>query len=287
MPRSITSLRDIVDRYDLYLFDQWGVIHNGRTLYPNVLDTLKQLRAVKGKTLLILSNSSKNAAHSAALMQQMGLDPALFDQIITSGEHFLQCLREKSVGIYRQLGKRYYGIHWPEGYSLPKDLPCYRAVETLQEADFILLTGLSQPVEDYRPILGQALELGLPMICANPDLLSPEGGELKPCPGKLAAQYRAMGGNLVSHGKPDKSLYDMILQQFPHPQTRIIAIGDSLDHDIQGANLAGIASWFLTQGVHQPAWRALRQQHTETDSAKLIAAQHKVHIDYVSHGLGW
>jgi ribonucleotide monophosphatase NagD (HAD superfamily) len=31
---------------------------------------------------------------------------------------------------------------------------------------------------------------------------------------------------------------------------RAIAVGDSLEHDITGANSASISSWFITSGIH-------------------------------------
>ncbi len=287
MSKSIQGLSEIAAHHDLFLFDQWGVVHDGQALYPHFAETLEQLRAMPNKTLLVLSNSSKRACHSRSLMHGMGLREGLWDDIITSGEHCLHCLRERPDGFYSNLGRNYYGIHWPEGYDLPEDLD-YHAVNDLTSADFLLLTGLGQPVAAYRPILQQALELDLPLVCANPDLYSPEGGVIKDCPGLLLEQYREMGGKTTSHGKPAKELYDLILQQYPHDPARVLAIGDSLHHDIQGANNAGIASLFLTQGVHRDDWNALLAQGHDVASASAELGRYfGARFDYVMAGLRW
>lgn len=287
MSQSLQGLAEIVADYDLFLFDQWGVVHDGQTLYPHFQDTIEQLRATPNKTLLVLSNSSKRAIFSKQLMGDMGLSENLWDEIITSGEHCLQCLRERPTGFYSNLGRKYYGIHWPEGYDLPDGLD-YQAVSDIATADFILLTGLGQSIAAYQPILQQARERDLPLVCANPDLRAPEGGVIKDCPGLVLEQYRNMGGTISSHGKPAKELYDLILQKYPHDPKRVLAIGDSMHHDIQGANNAGISSLLLTQGIHRDDWNALLAQGHDIDSASAeLSAHFGAKFDYVMAGLRW
>lgn len=285
--RSLDSLQQVVEDYDLYLFDQWGVVHDGHSLYRDVINTLRNLRQVADKTMIVLSNSSRRAAHSAELMKKMGLDPALWDEIITSGEHCLSCLRDRPAGLYASLGRRFYLISWPEGYNLPEGYD-YQATGDIACADFILLTGIAQPADAYVPLLQKALARNLPMICANPDLLSPEGGKIKPCPGQVALLYKKMGGILSSHGKPAKELYELILQKYPTAKNRVLAIGDSLEHDIQGANNIGIDSLLLTQGIHGHEWQALLEDGASINQASaLLGKRHNVQFTYVATGLCW
>ena len=35
----------VADRYDAFILDVWGVLHDGVTLYPGVVDTLERLTA--------------------------------------------------------------------------------------------------------------------------------------------------------------------------------------------------------------------------------------------------
>ncbi|NQY82103.1 MAG: TIGR01459 family HAD-type hydrolase [Alphaproteobacteria bacterium] len=285
--RALRGLQAIAADYDLYLFDQWGVIHDGHTLYPHVEETIRALRALPNKMLVVLSNSSRRAHFSRDLMCRMGLEEALWDDVITSGEHCIQCLKERPAGFYADLGRRYYCIHWPEGYSLPEDLD-YEVVTDLAQADFLLLTGMNQSLDAYTPLLNEAKQYGLPMVCANPDLRAPEGRVIKDCPGLIAEKYRQISGVVSSHGKPATELYDLILRKYAVPRQRVLAVGDSLDHDIQGANNVDIASMLLTQGIHRHAWHAIRAKgHDVVETSAILCTQYNVHFDYVSTGLQW
>jgi len=48
-------------RYDGFIVDLWGVVHNGVRPYPGVLDCLGRLRAA-GKPVVFLSNAPRRAA---------------------------------------------------------------------------------------------------------------------------------------------------------------------------------------------------------------------------------
>ena len=65
--RFCCGLHEVVDRYDGFVIDQWGVLHNGVAAYPGAIECLQRLRALD-KTVVILSNSGKRAApqHSQA-----------------------------------------------------------------------------------------------------------------------------------------------------------------------------------------------------------------------------
>ena len=40
----LSGVRDIVDRYDVFLLDMWGVMHDGQVAYEGVLDVVKKLK---------------------------------------------------------------------------------------------------------------------------------------------------------------------------------------------------------------------------------------------------
>ena len=42
----IDGLSQIHRKYDAFLIDLWGVIHNGVTLYPGAIDVLKNLNEI-------------------------------------------------------------------------------------------------------------------------------------------------------------------------------------------------------------------------------------------------
>ena len=127
-------------------------------------------------------------------------------------------------------------------------------VETAEEAEFILNTGPAgwdDQIEDYAPLLRRALACGLPMVCANPDLVVMHGGRLALCAGALAQWYEESGGRVRWHGKPFPSVYDACLDLLGiDDRSRILAVGDSLRTDIAGAAGAGIDSVLIIGGIH-------------------------------------
>ena len=41
------GLRSIIDNYDIFYIDLWGVVHNGITLHKNAIETLKEITKAK------------------------------------------------------------------------------------------------------------------------------------------------------------------------------------------------------------------------------------------------
>ena len=66
---SISSLssQEILDQYDTFLLDMWGVMHNGSEPYEGVLEAVQELKRV-GKKMIILSNSSKRRENSHKML---------------------------------------------------------------------------------------------------------------------------------------------------------------------------------------------------------------------------
>ena len=55
------GISGLADRYDGYILDLWGVLHNGVEPYPGVIDCLDRLRA-SGKRVCLLSNAPRRCA---------------------------------------------------------------------------------------------------------------------------------------------------------------------------------------------------------------------------------
>ena len=60
-----------------------------------------------------------------------------------------------------------------------------------------------------------------------------------------------MGGNVIIKGKPDVSIYAETTNKINLEKERTLAIGDSLFHDIQGANNFEIDSILVKSGIHK------------------------------------
>ena len=96
MTKFITHFTDVIDHYDRFIFDQWGVLHNGH--YPlgesvAILECLKQHH----KQVILLSNSSKLADHNNDMNKRIGIDSNLYCDVITSGEAVNRALHQGQI----------------------------------------------------------------------------------------------------------------------------------------------------------------------------------------------
>ena len=99
--------------------------------------------------------------------------------------------------------------------------------------------------------MADAAGRGLPMICANPDLVVMVGDDPAICAGALAARYESLGGEVVYHGKPHPSVYRRCLALLDGvDRSRILTVGDSFRTDISGANAMGLDSLLVAGGIH-------------------------------------
>ena len=248
---SYDGLAPLAARYDGYIIDLWGVLHDGARAFPAAVDCLVQLRR-RAKRIVILSNAPRRADTVAARNVELGIAPTLWDAVMSSGEETWRHLARRPDSWYRALGRRCYHLGPARDRNMREGLD-YDFVEAPGEADFILATGAlaaEDTVGRYEALLGEALRRGLPMICANPDLEVIRGGAREICAGAIAARYEALGGKVRYHGKPHPGVYDACLSVLDGMERgRIAAIGDALRTDIAGANAAGIDGIFVTGGL--------------------------------------
>jgi HAD superfamily hydrolase (TIGR01459 family) len=94
---------------------------------------------------------------------------------------------------------------------------------------------------------------GLPMVCANPDLVVMRGAGTKLCAGALADFYEELGGPVARHGKPYGSVFDRAFQRLGiSDRSRVAMIGDTFHTDIAGGLNAGCDAIWVAGGIHAP-----------------------------------
>lgn len=249
--RSIEGVRAVAGDFDAMIVDQFGVLHDGARAYPPARACITQLRDA-GKQLVVLSNSGRRATANRQRLAALGFDPDVFHAVITSGEVAWRALAERSDDFHRSLGRRCYVVAEsdPEDFLAGLDLDPAPRVE---DADFLLVIGIDTPrrsLDDYLPILREGLRRGLPMVSANSDLVRFTRAGLQPAPGALAQRYAEMGGVVRGYGKPLPTIFHDCLETLDGiDRKRVLAVGDSLEHDIRGAQAAGIASLYIRSGI--------------------------------------
>ena len=249
----IKSINEIINLYDNYIIDQWGVMHDGSFGYEHAIDAISLLNK-NNKSFFIISNSSKRSKSSYENLSNLGFDQKSFLKIVTSGEMIWQLLNKKFSKYSKK--KNCYHIYdetKEDGIDFRKGLN-FNFVQKIDEADLILACTpfiKLQPI-DYVPLLEIAIDKNLEMYCANPDheTVSSKINENIFCMGAIAEIYKKMGGQVIIKGKPDISIYIKCTESLGIDKTRTISIGDSLFHDIKGANNFTIDSILVKSGIH-------------------------------------
>ena len=245
----LAGIGAVAGRYDGFIIDLWGVLHDGQVAYPGAAAALAALKAA-GKRVLLLSNAPRRVAPLVEQMAAMGIGPELYDHLLTSGEAVHQALKSRDDPAFAGLGRRLYAMGPRHDDNIFAGLD-YESVP-LEAADFILNTGPwgDETVADFLPALTSGMARGLPMVCANPDRVVVRQGREFPCAGALADVYAELGGTVIWRGKPDPAIYADALALLGTARDRTLCVGDGMPTDITGAAAAGMASLLVTGGIH-------------------------------------
>ena len=286
--RLLEGLAPVVDAYDAFIVDLWGVLHDGAKPLPGTVECLTALKAA-GKRVVLLSNAPRPSAPAIVRLGEIGFARELYRDLMTSGEETWRHLVRRSDPWYAALGERCYMIGPPRDLGMLTDVRAERIYD-IEAADFILNTGadFGDTVEKFEDLLQRAAARRLPMICANPDLEVLMRGRREICAGALAARYEALGGTVRYHGKPYPSVYEACFALLDDPpRARVCAIGDSLRTDIAGAAAAGIDSILATGGIHAEALGIGPGELPPPDRLEALCAAVGIRPRMAAPGLRW
>ena len=272
MTQIIETLAEVSDRYDALFVDLWGCVHNGIKAFPEAVAALRAYRATGG-TVVLLTNSPKPRAGVHGQLGQFEVPEDCYDLIATSGDSARSAMFQGAVG-----DKVYFMGEWGRdaGFFEPLALiedPVDIQIVPLKEAAGIVCCGPFDALADLevnRADFLYAKQMGMKLLCANPDIVVDRGEVREWCAGALARLYTEMGGESLYFGKPHPPIYDLARRRLAAagrsvPDSRILAIGDGIHTDIKGAMGEDIDSLFITGGLaaketktsHQPDADAL------------------------------
>ena len=261
------GLSSIVDQFDLFFIDIWGVVHNGIKLYPDAIKVLERLND-KNKDYVLLTNAPRPNSTVINFLKKMGLAKLHCEKVYTSGEAALRFLNEKSKQ------SKFFHIGPPRDFDLFFSFK-ENKVKNINDSEFLLCTGLfDEHFEDlnyYKNLLKNKKQLE--MICTNPDLVVDRGDKREYCAGTIAKIFEEEGGKVEYFGKPYPLVYNLSTKI---KNKKILCIGDNLNTDIKGANLQNFSSLFISSGIHK----------NETNLS-LTFKNHNVRVDYLQSYLKW
>ena len=279
MTRIITSLSEISDRYQALFVDLWGCVHDGMRALPEAVAALQAYRR-GGGTVILVTNSPKPRAGVRTQLAQFGVPEDAWDSIATSGDSARAAMFRGAVGSKVWfMGEEARDAAFFDPIKVIDDpVPVTRVA--LEEAEGIVCCGPFDPLADpavNRPQFLYAKQKGLKLLCANPDIVVDRGGVREWCAGALARLYAEMGGTSLYFGKPHPPIYDLARRRLAEfgqvpADSAILAIGDGLHTDIQGAMGEDIDSLFVTGGLAAAETKTTHQPDPEALSA-YVAAQ--------------
>ena len=232
----------IVDQYQLFYIDLWGVVHNGVYLHKGAIKVLKQMTK-KGKEYILLTNAPRPNYAVKSFLEKLGMEKEIRDHVFTSGEAALQYLKKNLEK------KTFFHVGPPRDFDLFKDFKKMKS-DNIDNSEYILCTGLfdehDKDLKYYKNLFEKNTKKK--MICTNPDLIVDRGNIREFCAGSVAMVYEKMGGEVIYFGKPYPEVYN---QSTDNKNKRILSIGDNLNTDIKGANLLNFDSLLISNGIHK------------------------------------
>ena len=263
------GLKSIINRYDLFFIDLWGVVHNGIELYENSINVLDNLAAAN-KDFILLTNAPRPNETVINFLKKMGLNK-YFENVFTSGEAAHKYL-------ISHLGKKnFFHIGPPRDFDLFKNIE-KNNVLNIEDADYFLCTGLFEDQENdldyYKKLLSN--HTSKKMICTNPDLIVDRGEEREYCAGSVAKSFEEIKGEVIYFGKPHPPVYNLSTNII---NKKVLCIGDNLNTDIKGANVQNFDSLLITNGIH-------RKEILDTELMSVLK-KYETRVDYVQNNLKW
>lgn len=241
-------ISEVLNDYDLFLFDLWGVVVENDKLYPGVVESINSILAQKQG--FFVSNVPRPAFIIKDRLAKWGLK-ATEEMIITSGDIARKLITEEAIKLEKDKLTIYH-LGSDQNDDILRKLN-HSITDDYTTADVFLLTlyrDENQNIKEFDNVLKDAAKLpNLLKICANPDISIPKGGITRYCAGYFARIIEENGGQVVYTGKPKDVMYQHIFKvSGAIPKNRILMVGDTFETDILGAQNSGIDSALVLTG---------------------------------------
>lgn len=242
------SLNDIAERFDVFLFDAYGVFWEGTKFYPQSLEVMQNLIKQK-KTVVVLSNTTLLHKDVIAEYEERGMiENRDYNYFITSGDLLRNILKNGNLQFqslanphfYYVIGKphnkAFAGTIYERTFAVEKADFVYCGVPFMVEEDFIKYPQYTSQflparayengkikywdtltVYPYEEIIDILAARKIPVLNANSDLVAKEGhplmnenrgAEFVIRSGTIAQMFRDRGIEVLELGKPYKGFYD-------------------------------------------------------------------------------
>ena len=250
------TLDDLLDRFDVILFDAYGVLAGSKSVVPGAPEAVTYLNDL-GKSYYVLTNDASALPETtAARYVRMGLSIGV-GRIITSGSLLTSHFQKSGLK-----GSRCVVLGTDDSIRYVEAAGgCM--VSCAQEFDTLVLGDQSWPkfLETANRVLTALFNKidschRVNLVLPNPDLIYPDGDGFGFASGTAAMMFESALAlrypgrcdlSFTRLGKPHAAIFE---EAFRRSGTMdMVMIGDTPETDIRGANAYGIASVLVETGT--------------------------------------
>ncbi|WP_032138831.1 TIGR01459 family HAD-type hydrolase [Rickettsia tamurae] len=277
----LKNIFDVIDDYDVFLFDLWGVVIEGGHTYPGVVENINKI--IKRKKVYFVTNAPRNIFSLHQTIKSWGVN-VLPEMIISSGEIAVQMILES---------KKRFGIEKPIIYHLGhlendiiNGIQC-PITDDINKANIFLMTiyrdeNENLDLNEFNELFKIVVQHKMVNICANPDLGINQHSVYRYCSGYYAEKIKQLGGKVIYSGKPYEEIYSKILKECHNtPKNRMLMIGDTFYTDILAANRLGIDSGLVLTGNSREYHINFDNIEEKLDSLTKAAAKQSITPSFV------
>jgi HAD superfamily hydrolase (TIGR01450 family) len=295
------TLRQLVDKYDSFLIDVYGVLYDGNELYGGVKELLKEIMD-DGKRVVILSNTTAISDVCKKKYKEKGLIEGVhYNEFLSSGEVFRAFINDFSKNFHT-----YISI-FSKGHEIFNESGL-REVDSIKDADFVYVgimdlhwsmltvddmkTKSGEPIsiddilsarcsdieglDEITCVLEECLSFDKSLLVLNPDVFAIEsvGWARRPVmrQGAIGWFYEAIGGKVIYFGKPYGIVYDYAKQHL-RGCSRTAMIGDTPWTDILGGNMAGFDTIMTLTGMFSRFARNMPDSLSPDEKVELMLTE--------------
>ena len=220
------------------ILDMDGVLYRGDSAIEGSAAAIRDLRDAGLRIVCLTNNARRTPEAYAEKLRSIGMEMDAAD-IVTSAMAVARYLTARS-----QSPK----VHVAGSEALRRTLLDAGAVES-DAPDFVVAgIDLDMTLADLTPAI-RHLANGAQLIGSNGDAVIPTANGPEPEAGPVVAFLEAATGcNAVMLGKPKPEIYELALERLDLSSDEVVAVGDTFETDIAGANAASLRSILVASG---------------------------------------
>lgn len=247
MMKIYDNLLNISDKFDVFLFDAYGVFWDAGKFFPGSREVMENL-VKNGKIVYILSNTTQISEDAIASYEKKGMSKGVhYNEFVTSGEIARNLLLNERLKFKNNENPKNYYVFGSPNKKLFMGTK-YQEVINLKDADFFYISTpqLTEEEKDnaiqyknelfesklpndeasrkwdttnqeiFRSKLKELFSFNLPAFNANPDFIAAESDKENNISrfvlrnGTIAFMYKEMGGEVFEIGKPHIITYEFV-----------------------------------------------------------------------------